>query len=221
MRVSRTPRCSVRPTAARLGRNLRSAWPWLGSPLAARRRRDRARSERQPAERLRLPDLGPRARARDGLRGAAQVRFRALSRRRSSSRISQPAATSLRALLRCGAQPLARVARRSAAGRRGPRCTACGSTCISVGSAILSRAMFRVHIPGDGVRLSRVARYAKVHRGRLRTGATVPESAPSSAAHGSMSLDGTGTKRPAPDSGLPAPASTPPGSKRPCRRSTF
>ena len=55
-----------------------------------------ARSQRQPADRLRLPDRRPRARARDDLRRADQERLGALSRPTAScaSTAAAPAATS-------------------------------------------------------------------------------------------------------------------------------
>ena len=68
----------------------------LGRHAQRRRRRLVARGERQPADRLRLPDRRPRPRARDDLRRADQERLGALSRPTAScaSTAAAPAATS-------------------------------------------------------------------------------------------------------------------------------
>ena len=68
----------------------------LGRDAQRRRRRQLARGQRQPADRLRLPDRRPRARAGDDLRRADQERLRALSRPTAScaSTAAGPAATS-------------------------------------------------------------------------------------------------------------------------------
>ena len=53
-------------------------------------RRLLARGQRQPADRFRLPDRRPRARAGNHLRRADQERLGALSARRQAARLSQP-----------------------------------------------------------------------------------------------------------------------------------
>ena len=62
----------------------------LGRDAQRRRRRLVARGQRQPADRLRLPDRRARARAGDDLRRADQERLRALSARRQAARLPQP-----------------------------------------------------------------------------------------------------------------------------------
>ena len=62
----------------------------LGRHAQRRRRRLVARGQRQPADRLRLPDRRARARAGDDLRRADQERLRALPARRQAARLSQP-----------------------------------------------------------------------------------------------------------------------------------
>ena len=49
-----------------------------------------ARGERQPAQRLRIPDRGACARTRDGVRRSDHQRFSALSTRRPPARLPQP-----------------------------------------------------------------------------------------------------------------------------------
>ena len=62
----------------------------LGCHAQRRRRRDVARGQRQPAERLRLPDRRARARAEHRLRRPDQERLGALPARRQAARLSQP-----------------------------------------------------------------------------------------------------------------------------------
>ena len=68
----------------------------LGRHAQRRRRRFVARGQRQPADRLRVPDRRPRARAGDHLRRPDQERLRALPARGEAARLPQPdaAATS-------------------------------------------------------------------------------------------------------------------------------
>ena len=103
------PQVGGHPRSHRRGRPLRA--PPRDAPVAARRAvhaealgRDAerrrggvvARGEREPAERLRLPDRRARARAGDDLRRPDQERLGALSARRQAARVPQPdaAATS-------------------------------------------------------------------------------------------------------------------------------
>ena len=96
-------RSEVHPRPGRRGRPLRA--PHRHAPVAAeravhaealgrdaqrRRRRLLARGQRQPADRLRLPDRRARARAGDDLRRADQERLRALPARRQAARLPQP-----------------------------------------------------------------------------------------------------------------------------------
>ena len=62
----------------------------LGRHAQRRRRRVLARGERQPAERLRLPDRRPRPRAGDDLRRPDQERLGALPARGQAARLPQP-----------------------------------------------------------------------------------------------------------------------------------
>ena len=62
----------------------------LGRDAQRRRRRLLARGQRQPADRLRLPDRRPRPRAGDHLRRADQERLRALPARGQAARLPQP-----------------------------------------------------------------------------------------------------------------------------------
>ena len=68
----------------------------LGRHAHRRRRRHVAGDQRRPADRLRLPDRGARARAGDGLRRADHERLASTSRRRASCgcTAAAPAATS-------------------------------------------------------------------------------------------------------------------------------
>ena len=62
----------------------------LGRDALRRRRRQLERSQRQPADRLRIRDRRARARAGDDLRRPHQERLRALRARRQAARLPQP-----------------------------------------------------------------------------------------------------------------------------------
>ena len=62
----------------------------LGRHAERRRRRVVARGQREPADRLRVPDRRARPRARDHLRRAHQERLGALPARREAARVPQP-----------------------------------------------------------------------------------------------------------------------------------
>ena len=96
---SRTPRSATACTASRMhpSRPERAVHAEaLGRDAQRRRRRQLARGQRQPADRLRLPDRRARARAGDDLRRADQERLASTSRPTAScaSTAAAPAATS-------------------------------------------------------------------------------------------------------------------------------
>ena len=95
--INQRPALAVHPRPRRRGRPLRPPHRHasvaarhavhaeaLGRHAQRRRRRVVARGQRQPADRLRLPDRRPRARAGDHLRRADQERLGALTRPRAS-----------------------------------------------------------------------------------------------------------------------------------------
>jgi hypothetical protein len=88
-----TPRSATACTASPCTRRGRRAVhaEALGRDAQRRRRRELvARGQRQPAERLRLPDRRARPRAGDDLRRADQERLGALPARRQAARLPQP-----------------------------------------------------------------------------------------------------------------------------------